>query len=80
MLKEKFSLKGKRGIITGASRGLGRGMADGLAEMGANLVIAARNMKSLEKAAGELSIYGGKMVPVQTDVGVDNDLKKLIIF
>ncbi|MBT4483687.1 MAG: glucose 1-dehydrogenase [Candidatus Latescibacteria bacterium] len=78
MIKEKLNLKGKRGIITGASRGLGRGMADGLAEMGADLVITSRNMKSLEKAAGELSVYGGQVVPVQTDVGVDDDLKNLI--
>ena len=78
MLKEQFSLKNKKGIITGASRGLGRGMAEGLAEMGADLVIAARDMEKLKKAAGELQIHGGKIVPVKTDVGNDDDLKKLV--
>ena len=38
MIKEKFSLINKHGIITGASRGIGRAMAEGLAEMGADLV------------------------------------------
>ncbi len=78
MIKEKFSLKGKRGIITGASRGLGKGMAEGLAEMGADLAIAARDMEKLKKTAEELSAFGGKIIPVQTDVGVDDEIKKLV--
>ena len=78
MIKDKFNLKGKRGIITGASRGIGRGMADGLAGMGAGIVIAARDMEKLEKAACEMSEYGGKVIPVQTDVGVDSGLKNLV--
>ncbi len=78
MLKEQFSLKDKKGIITGASRGLGRGMAEGLAEMGAELVIAARDMKQLKKAARELQVHGVKVVPVKTDVGKVDDLKRLV--
>ena len=78
MIREQFSLKNKRGIITGASQGLGRGMAEGLAEMGADLVIAARNMKKLEKAAAELEVYGGKVIPVRTDVQEDNELNILV--
>ena len=77
MIKDKFNLKGKRGIITGASRGIGRGMAEGLAGMGADIVIAARDMEKLEKAAREMSEYGGKVIPVQTDVGVDSDLIRI---
>ncbi len=78
MIKERFSLQGKRGIITGASRGLGRGMAEGLAEMGADMVIAARDMNKLENAADELRAYGGKIIPVRTDVKVDDDLGNLV--
>lgn len=36
---DKFSLKGKAGIVTGASRGLGKGIATALAQAGADLVI-----------------------------------------
>lgn len=75
MLKEKFSLHGKRGIITGASRGLGRAMAEGLAEMGAGLVIVARDRVKLEEAAGELSRYGGPVIPFAADVADDNALR-----
>ena len=78
MIRERFSLEGKRGIITGASRGIGRGMADGLAEMGADLVIAARDMALLEIAAGELKKHGGRVVPVSVDVGDDDGIIKLV--
>ncbi|MFC1692687.1 SDR family NAD(P)-dependent oxidoreductase [Candidatus Latescibacterota bacterium] len=78
MIKERFSLKGKYGIVTGSSRGLGRGMAGGLAEMGADLILAARDMEKLEKAADELSVFGGKIVPLRTDVNIESDLKNLI--
>ena len=77
MLKEKFSLAGKRGIITGASRGLGRAMAEGLAEMGADLVIAARGKDLLDDTAAALSDYGGRIIPVAADVGIDADIENL---
>jgi len=78
MVKEQLNLKGKRGIITGASRGLGRGMAEGLAEMGADLVIAARDMEKLEAAASELRRFGGRIIPVKADVSVDEELFGLV--
>ena len=78
MIRERFSLEGKRGIITGASRGIGRGMADGLAEMGADLVIAARDMALLEIAAGELKKHGGRIVPVSVDVGDDDGVRAMV--
>ncbi|MFC1508383.1 SDR family NAD(P)-dependent oxidoreductase [Candidatus Omnitrophota bacterium] len=73
-----FNLKGKRGILTGASRGLGKGMAEGLASMGADIVIAARDMARLDSTAVELREYGGRVVPVQADVQLDNDVNKLV--
>jgi len=79
MLRERFSLKNKRGIITGASRGIGRGMAEGLAEMGADLVIASRDMERLEQVAEELRGYGGTIIPVKTDVSLDHDIEHLVL-
>ena len=78
MLKEQFCLNNKRGIITGASRGIGRGMADGLAEMGADLIITARNIDKLNETAADLSKYGRKVVPVQADVQKDESVKKIV--
>ncbi len=73
-----FSLAGKRGIVTGASRGLGRAMVEGLASMGADLVIAARTASALEEAAHELSRHGGRIVPVAADAGNDDDIHMLV--
>lgn len=78
MIKENFSLTGKRGIITGASRGLGRAMAEGLAEMGADLVIVARTGDRLHEAAACLSAYGGKIIPFAVNVGIDANIEALI--
>lgn len=79
MLKEKFSLEGKRGIVTGASRGLGRAMAEGLAEMGASLMIVARDRVKLEEASGKLSRYGGRIIPFTADVADDSKLRDTVV-
>lgn len=71
MIREKFGLHGRRGIITGASRGLGRAMAEGLAEMGADLVLVARNPETLGETAAALSRYGGRIAPHPADIADD---------
>lgn len=50
-----FDLTGKTALVTGGNRGLGRAMAEGLAESGADLFLIATNPASLKLAAGEIS-------------------------
>lgn len=78
MIRERFFLNGKRGIVTGASRGLGLGMAEGCVEMGAHVLLASRDMERLEEAAKRMSQYDGKAIPCRTDVAVDSDLEQLV--
>jgi NAD(P)-dependent dehydrogenase (short-subunit alcohol dehydrogenase family) len=78
MLKEKLSLAGKRGIITGASRGLGRAMAEGLAEMGADLLIIARDTKQLGQTAFDLSRHGRRIISFPADVADDDALRAAV--
>jgi gluconate 5-dehydrogenase len=59
-LQSLFSLKGRVALVTGASRGLGLAMARALAQTGATVVLAARDVGRLEAAAAEIRAEGGK--------------------
>jgi NAD(P)-dependent dehydrogenase (short-subunit alcohol dehydrogenase family) len=63
-----FDLSGRVAIITGGSVGLGRQMADGLAEMGAHLVLCARKKERCQQAASELQAAGVKVLALACDV------------
>ena len=58
-----FSLEGKTALVTGASRGLGRAMAQGLAGAGAHVVLAARDRAKLEETAALIAGDGGAALP-----------------
>src|SRR5277367_533356 len=63
-----FDLSGRVAVITGGSVGLGRQMAEGLAEMGANLVLCARKKERCEQAADELQKLGVQTLALGCDV------------
>ncbi len=65
---DKFRLDGKRALITGGSRGLGRAMAQALAEAGADLVLASTNAEHLGRAQGELAPLGRRIDLVTADL------------
>jgi NAD(P)-dependent dehydrogenase (short-subunit alcohol dehydrogenase family) len=63
-----FNLEGRRALITGASRGLGREIALALAEAGADTVIVARDKAVLEKAAEQIRAFGRNVGTIQADI------------
>lgn len=63
-----FSLDGRVALVTGASRGLGFAMAEGLAEAGATVVLNSRNAETLEAAAATLRERGLKAETAVFDV------------
>lgn len=74
-----FDYKGKVVAITGASSGLGKQMAEGYAECGANLVLMARRVERLEASAKELSEkYGVEVLPVACDVTSTESIKAAV--
>lgn len=67
-VRQLFDLTGRVAIITGGSVGLGRQMAEGLADMGANLVLCARKKERCQQAAEELQSFGVKTLALGCDV------------
>jgi short-subunit dehydrogenase len=67
-MSKNQNLSGKTIVVTGASSGFGRGSAQKLAELGANVVIAARRGDVLEEFAAQITAAGGTAVAVETDV------------
>jgi gluconate 5-dehydrogenase len=66
---DRFRLDGKRLFITGGSRGLGREMALGLAEAGADVVLVGRDEAALAETATDVRARGRQAVTIQADVG-----------
>ncbi|HEY3207394.1 MAG TPA: SDR family oxidoreductase [Gaiellaceae bacterium] len=66
--RELFDLSGKTAIVTGGGAGIGRQMAQALAEAGANLVLCARKVERCEQAATELSQLGVRALGLRCDV------------
>jgi NAD(P)-dependent dehydrogenase (short-subunit alcohol dehydrogenase family) len=64
-----FSLTGRKALITGASRGIGLAIAQGLAEQGASVAITGRKADSLEAAAEQLRTGGASVLPIVCQQG-----------
>ena len=65
---EWFGLAGKRALVTGASRGLGREMALALAEAGADIILTGRTQSTLDATAAEIRRRGREAWTVQADM------------
>ena len=63
-----FSLLGRRALVTGGSRGLGRAIAEALAAAGADIAIAARHRRSLSETAAAIDALGRRAVIIEMDV------------
>jgi len=61
-------LEGKVALVTGTSRGLGRGIALGLARRGADLVLTSRKLELNQELAEEIRTMGRRALPLQTDI------------
>lgn len=73
-----MSYTGKVIVITGASDGIGAEIARQLAAEKPRLVLAARGLEALERVAGECRARGAEAIAVATDVGIEDDCRRLI--
>ena len=72
----EFSLTNKIALVTGASRGIGRYLAAGLAHYGADLIITGRTVSQLEEAAQEIRQLGRRCLVVPMDITQKADIEK----
>lgn len=73
------ALKGQTAIITGASNGIGKGIAKALAKEGVHIVLAARNKEKLNQAADEINTEGNtNCLTVPTDVSRQEEVQALV--
>ncbi|MGI8793365.1 MAG: SDR family NAD(P)-dependent oxidoreductase [Acidimicrobiales bacterium] len=75
---DRFSIEGRTALVTGASYGLGEVIAKGLAEAGANVVVAARSKERLEQVAEAIESGGGSAMPYTCDVTDSSSVSDLV--
>ncbi len=73
-----FSLKGKVALVTGGSRGIGQGIAFGLAKAGAKVIVTSRKVQDLESTAAEIKAFGGEAVVLPAHLGKMEEIKKVV--
>ncbi len=73
-----FDLTGKVAIVTGGYHGIGRGIAEGLAEAGAHVVLCARNYDKCAEACAEIGKKGVKTLPVRCDITKKEEVENLV--
>lgn len=72
----EFDISGRKAVLIGAARGIGRGVADVLAEAGAELAIASMNPASAEQAAAAIRAAGGKARSFAVDATRAPDMER----
>jgi 3-oxoacyl-[acyl-carrier protein] reductase len=73
-----MEVQGKTALVTGASRGIGKVIAQSLGSEGANVVINARDRDDLQKTATEIESFGSKAHMVIGDLREENTVKQLV--
>ena len=75
---ELFNLRGRTAIVTGGSTGLGRQIAFGLAEAGANIVVCSRKLERGQEAAEKIEALGVKALALRCDLNREEEIDQVV--
>ncbi|MCH2338267.1 MAG: SDR family NAD(P)-dependent oxidoreductase, partial [Pseudomonadales bacterium] len=80
MQTELFDLTGRVALLTGASKGMGLSMAEGLAEHGAKVVVSSRKLDQCEDACAQINAKcgDGAATPIACNIGYKEQLENLV--
>lgn len=78
MILDRFKIEGRVALVTGASKGIGRGIALGFADAGADLVLSSRTRADLEAVADQVRARGRRALVVPCDVNEREQLERLV--
>jgi gluconate 5-dehydrogenase len=73
-----FNLGGKTAIVTGGATGLGKQMALGLAEAGANIVVCSRRLERCQEAARQIETLGVKALALRCDLNREDEVDRVV--
>jgi NAD(P)-dependent dehydrogenase (short-subunit alcohol dehydrogenase family) len=77
-VKKLFDLKGKVAIVTGSSKGIGKSIAEALAEYGAQVVVSSRSQEAVDAVANEFKAKGLEAIGIACHVGDEEQRKALV--
>lgn len=72
------SLQGRSAVVTGGSKGIGRGIAETFARVGVNVVITGRNQSDIDTAVSELADAPGTVTGIAADVASPDDCRRVV--
>ena len=78
MSEEHLPLAGRRAVITGAGRGIGRSVALALASAGADVALSARSRSELEQVAGAVEALGRRALAIPCDVTDPAQVERMV--
>ncbi|MBT4610256.1 MAG: SDR family NAD(P)-dependent oxidoreductase, partial [Gemmatimonadetes bacterium] len=78
MILDTMNLKGKTALITGAGRGIGRGVAIAYAQAGADVALVSRSQDQLDEVATEARALGVRAVSIVADIGKPEDIEAAV--
>jgi len=77
-IKESFNLKGKVAIVTGSSKGIGKSIAQGLAEHGAKVVISSRSQEAVDEVAAQFKKANLEAIGIACHIGKSEQREQLV--